>query len=186
MGAYQPWTEAARTQQQAAQVLEALSVYEARKGANPLGSKAFWMWASGASAAEPFTLEVMTAFKCNGWTGPTTITPMRASFRKEMEEFKAGFPAFYEHTKRGTGASGECLYYGFAQEGNTVFCREGYKSAEGVLAHLDEVEEELGKAIKLVGEGGLKLTAIGPAAELVSLHTMTPQKQAAPMHPHDS
>ena len=98
-----------------------------------------------------------------------------------MEEFKAGFPAFYEATKAGTLASGNCLYYGFAVEGNTVFCREvrvgmcasecalecaclvcsythththththtqGYTSADGVLAHLDEVKEPLDAALK--------------------------------------
>ena len=57
----------------------------------------------------------------------------------KMDEFKAGWPAFYEHTKAGTMASGHCLYYGFTVEGNTVYCREGYTSADGLLAHLGEV-----------------------------------------------
>ncbi len=111
-----------------------------------------------------------------------TIVPYFTVPEGKMDEFKAGFPAFYEHTRRGTGASGECLYYGFAQEGNTVFCREGYKSAEGVLAHLDEVKAELGKAVALVGDGGLELAVMGPAAELVSLHTVALHTQAARMY----
>merc|ERR1711887_316429 len=87
----------------------------------------------------------------------------------KMDAFKAGFADFYKHTKEGTGASGECLYYGFAQDGNKIFCREGYKSAAGVLAHLGEVKAELDIAVGLVGDGGLDLSVMGPAAELEKL-----------------
>ena len=54
-------------------------------------------------------------------------------------------------------------------QGNTVFCREGYASAEGVLAHLDEVKEELDAACGLVGPTGLSLSVMGPKAELDAL-----------------
>merc|ERR1711959_863893 len=84
-----------------------------------------------------------------------TIVPYFTVPEGKMDAFKAGFADFYKHTKEGTAASGECLYYGFAQEGNKIFCREGYKSADGVLAHL--------------GEGGLDLSVMGPAAELEKL-----------------
>ena len=46
--------------------------------------------------------------------------------------------------KKGTK---EVVYYGFAIEGNTVFCREAYKSADGVLAHLGDVKASLDKAV---------------------------------------
>merc|ERR1711966_87341 len=69
-----------------------------------------------------------------------TIVPYFTVPEGKMDAFKAGFADFYKHTKEGTGASGECLYYGFAQEGNKIFCREGYKSAAGVLAHLGEAK----------------------------------------------
>merc|ERR1712093_867647 len=98
-----------------------------------------------------------------------TIVPYFTIPEGKMDEFKAGFPTFYEHTKAGTKTSGECEYYGFAIEGNTVFCREGYKSADGVLAHLGEVKEELDAAVAMVGEGGLNLAVMGPAAELEKL-----------------
>ena len=96
-----------------------------------------------------------------------TIVPYFTVPEGKMDEFKAGFADFYKHTNEGTGASGECLYYGFAQEGNKIFCREGYKSAAGVLAHLGEVKAELDKAVSIVGDGGLDLSVMGPAAELV-------------------
>merc|ERR1719169_273630 len=98
-----------------------------------------------------------------------TIVPCFTVPDGKMDEFKAGFPAFYEKTKAGTFASGECLYYGFAIEGNKVFCREGYKSAAGVLAHLGEVKAELDAAVGLVGEGGLNLAVMGPTGELEKL-----------------
>ena len=98
-----------------------------------------------------------------------TIVPYFSVPDDKMDEFTSGFSNFYKHTREGTLASGECLYYGFAVEGNKVFCREGYKSAEGVLAHLGEVEEELGVACGIVGESGLDLSVMGPAAELEKL-----------------
>ena len=98
-----------------------------------------------------------------------TIVPYFTVPEGKMDAFKAGFADFYKHTKEGTAASGECLYYGFAQEGNKIFCREGYKSAAGVLAHLGEVKAELDIAVGLVGEGGLSLSVMGPAAELEKL-----------------
>jgi hypothetical protein len=56
-------------------------------------------------------------------------------------------------------------------QGNTVFCREGYASAEGVLAHLDEVKEELAIACQIVGAGGLDLAVMGPGPELDKLRS---------------
>merc|ERR1719183_2502928 len=95
-----------------------------------------------------------------------TVVPYFTVPEGKLEEFKAGFPAFYEGTKNGTK---ECLYYGFCCEGNRVFCREGYKNAEGVLAHLADVKAPLDAAVALVGEGGLDLSVMGPAAELEKL-----------------
>ena len=63
----------------------------------------------------------------------------------------------------------ECLYYGFATCDNKVYCREGYDSAAGVLAHLGDVKAPLDVAVAIVGEGGLDLSVMGPAAELEKL-----------------
>ena len=95
-----------------------------------------------------------------------TIVPYFTVPEGKMDEFKRGFAAFYEGTKAGTD---ECLYYGFCVCGDKVFCREGYKSAAGVLAHLGDVKAPLDAAVALVGEGGLDLSVMGPAAELEKL-----------------
>jgi hypothetical protein len=95
-----------------------------------------------------------------------TIVPYFTVPDGKMAAFKKGFGQFYKGTRTGTK---ETIYYGFATEGNTVFCREGYKNAEGCLAHLGDVKEALDKALEIVGEGGLDLAVMGPAAELEKL-----------------
>ena len=77
-----------------------------------------------------------------------------------------GLNAFYADTRAGTD---KCLYYGFATSGNHVFCREGYADAEGALQHAADVDAPLGAALDIVGEGGLDLGVMGPAAELEKL-----------------
>eukprot|EP00933_Yihiella_yeosuensis_P081565 TRINITY_DN95218_c0_g1_i1.p1 TRINITY_DN95218_c0_g1~~TRINITY_DN95218_c0_g1_i1.p1 ORF type:complete len:275 (-),score=69.69 TRINITY_DN95218_c0_g1_i1:276-1100(-) len=101
-----------------------------------------------------------------------TIVPYFTVPDGKMEEFKAGFPRFYDLTKGGTK---DCLYYGFAVHGNKVFCREGYRSAESALAHIGDVKEPLDAAVAMVGEGGLDLSVMGPAAELEKMkEALTP------------
>ena len=95
-----------------------------------------------------------------------TVVPYFTVPEGKMEEFKAGFPKFYERTKAGTS---ECHYYGFCVHENRVFCREGYRSAEGVLAHLSDVKEALDAAVAIVGPSGLDLSVMGPPAELEKL-----------------
>ena len=94
-----------------------------------------------------------------------TIVPYFTVPDGKMDEFKAGFKGFYDGVATGTD---ETLYYGFATCGNKVFCREGYKSAAGALAHIADVDGPLNAALAIVGEGGLDLSVIvmGPAAEL--------------------
>ena len=99
-----------------------------------------------------------------------SIVPFFTVPEGKLAEFKSHFAKFYECTKNGTGlGSKQCLYYGFAINGNNVFCREGYTSAEGAMAHAKEVDEVLKKAIALVGKDNLDLSVIGPKAELDKL-----------------
>lgn len=95
-----------------------------------------------------------------------TIVPYFTVPEGKMDEMKALFSKFYEGTKAGTD---ECLYYAIAIEGSTVFFRQGYKTAAGVLAHMGDVKEALDAALAIVGEGGLNLNVMGPAAELEKL-----------------
>lgn len=86
----------------------------------------------------------------------------------KMDDFTAEFPKFISATKGGAGAAG-CFYYGFGVEGSSVFCREGYDSAESVTKHGADVKEMLEEAVKAVGTGGLKINVVGPKAEIEKL-----------------
>merc|ERR1711879_758840 len=120
----------------------------------PLGTK-FWELDSGSL--------------WNGCaSGPDTHVSIMPYFTVpdgKVDQFKSAFEKFYSGTKAGTE---ECLYYGFAVHGNEVFCREGYKSAEGVLAHLGDVKAALDEVVALV-EGAVDVSVIGPLAELEKL-----------------
>ena len=102
-----------------------------------------------------------------------TVCPYFKVPEGKMEAFKAGFADFYKATAAGTD---ECLYYGFAVSGNTVFCREGYKSAAGALQHLADVDAPLNAALEMIGGiGAVDLSVMGPAAELDQLReALTP------------
>ncbi len=76
---------------------------------------------------------------------------------------KALLPVFVAKTQ-GEAAN---LSYGFTLNGDEVFCREAYTSAEGVLAHLANVGPELDK---MLSHAALtRLEVHGPAAELAKL-----------------
>jgi hypothetical protein len=60
-----------------------------------------------------------------------------------------------------------CLYYGFCFDGNLVHCREGYRDADAALAHLGNVGETLGEALKI--SKLVRLEIHGPASELAKL-----------------
>ena len=81
----------------------------------------------------------------------------------KLDEFKAGFPMFVELTK----AEPKNLFYEFSVNGETVFCREGYVDAAGLLAHLDNVGALLAQAMKIADL--VRLEVHGPAAELEKL-----------------
>ncbi len=61
----------------------------------------------------------------------------------------------------------KCLYYGFSFDGDEAHCREGYADAEGLLAHLGNVGELLGEALKVADI--IRLEVHGPEQELAKL-----------------
>lgn len=61
----------------------------------------------------------------------------------------------------------KCLYYGFSFLGDEAFCREGYQDAEGLLAHLKNVDDLLKQAFKIADITRLEIH--GPEAELAKL-----------------
>ena len=60
---------------------------------------------------------------------------------KTMDEFKALWKDFIPKMQ----SEGNCVFYEFCFTDDAAYCREGYIGAEGVLAHLANVEETLGK-----------------------------------------
>ena len=80
-----------------------------------------------------------------------------------LDAFVALMPKFVAATAAEPG----CLYYDFTRSGNIAFCREAYVGAEGVLAHLDNVGELLGKFLELADIERLEVH--GPAAEIDKL-----------------
>ena len=89
-----------------------------------------------------------------------------------MTDFKTVMEKFCSAAKNGTT---DCLFYGFAEAGDRVWCREAYTGAQGVLDHLAEVKQPHEEGLKILGEAGLRVDIIGPASELEILRpALTP------------
>jgi quinol monooxygenase YgiN len=59
------------------------------------------------------------------------------------------------------------LFYGFTVNGDEIFCREAYESAEGLLAHLQNVEAPLAEMLTVADL--IRVELHGPAEELEKL-----------------
>ena len=81
----------------------------------------------------------------------------------KLEAVKAGFPRFVEKT----ATEKDCLFYGFTSNGEEMFCREAYQSAEGVLAHLENIGALLAEMLTMVDL--IRFEVHGPAKELEKL-----------------
>jgi quinol monooxygenase YgiN len=81
----------------------------------------------------------------------------------KLEALKAGLPAFVEKTK----TEKKNLFYDFTINGDEVMCREAYIDAEGLLAHLANVDALLKEAFKIADL--TRLEVHGPAKELDKL-----------------
>ena len=74
-------------------------------------------------------------------------------------------PIMAEFVRR-TGTEGRMVFYGWDIDGDTLYCREGYRDGDAANAHLKNVGSCIGE---LLAEGVAKLNSItihGPAAEL--------------------
>ncbi|MDO8376388.1 MAG: hypothetical protein Q7S91_04270 [Aquabacterium sp.] len=92
-----------------------------------------------------------------------TLVPYFQINEGQLEAFKALGPQFVAKTRSEPG----CVHYCFSFNGMVAHCREGYDNADAVLAHLGNVGELLGEALKLASI--IKLEVHGPAAELDKL-----------------
>ncbi len=92
-----------------------------------------------------------------------TIVPYFIVHEGQLDAFKDKCEDFVELS----GNEPKCLYYGFSFDGNQAHCREGYKDAEGLLAHLKNVGTLLNEAIKISDLTRLEIH--GPETELAQL-----------------
>lgn len=92
-----------------------------------------------------------------------TLVPYFTVNEGQLDAFKALGPRFVEATKTEAGV----LHYAFSFDGMTAHCREGYVDASGVLAHLENVGEILGEALKISELSRLEVH--GPASEVDQL-----------------
>ena len=81
----------------------------------------------------------------------------------KIEAVKAAFPQFIEKT----ATEKDNLFYGFGVNSDEVFCREAYGSADGLLAHLENVAAPLSEMLKVADL--IRMEVHGPADELEKL-----------------
>jgi len=92
-----------------------------------------------------------------------TLVPYFAVQAGKLDAFKALGEQMVERTK----SESECVFYGFSFNDHQAFCREGYTSAEGILAHLENVDELLKQALGIAILERLEVHA--PASEIAKL-----------------
>lgn len=92
-----------------------------------------------------------------------TLVPYFEVQEGQLEAFKALGPKFVAKTRTEPG----CMHYAFSFSGNIAHCREGYVDAAAVLAHLQNVGELLGEALKIAKI--VKLEVHAPASEVEKL-----------------
>ena len=92
-----------------------------------------------------------------------TLVPYFTVQSGKLDEFKALGEQMVERTK----TERDCVFYGFSFNGDQAFCREGYGSAEGILAHLENVDGLLKQALEIANLDKLEVHA--PASEIEKL-----------------
>lgn len=80
-----------------------------------------------------------------------------------LDDFKKLITKFIERTR----TEETCYYYDFSVSGDTVFCREAYAGAAGLLAHLENVGAQIEEALTM--SDLVRLEVHGPAADLAQL-----------------
>ncbi len=92
-----------------------------------------------------------------------TFVPYLNVSEGKLGDFKALSREFVEQSKKEPG----CLHYGFTFDGNRAHVREGYRDAESLLAHLENVGPLLNRALKITEITRLEIH--GPESELAKL-----------------
>ncbi len=92
-----------------------------------------------------------------------SIAPYFKVAEGQLDAFKVLCEQFVTKTQ----TEPKALYYGFSFDGDQVHCREGYADADGLLAHLENVDALLQDAFKIAELTRLEIH--GTEAELARL-----------------
>lgn len=92
-----------------------------------------------------------------------TLVPYFSVHSGKLDAFKGLCEQFVAKTSE----EPECLFYGFSFDGDQAHCREGYKSAEALLFHLENVGAILEEALEIADLARLEIH--GPEPELAKL-----------------
>jgi hypothetical protein len=92
-----------------------------------------------------------------------TLVPYFKVNEDQLAAFKSIVPQFVARTRNEPG----CVHYAFSFDGLEAHCREGYDDAAAVLAHLENVGDLLGEALRVSEITRLEVHA--PAAEVEKL-----------------
>ena len=92
----------------------------------------------------------------------------------ELEVFKRLAQDLVETTRGEMG----CLYYGFSYSEGEAFCREGYKDADSLVAHLDNVSDLLQKLENIVEV--VRVEVHGPENEIAKLRSWHSIQELSP------
>lgn len=92
-----------------------------------------------------------------------TLVPYFTVQDGKLDEFKALGEKMVERTRNEDAVS----FYGFSFAGQQAHCREGYSNADGILAHLENVDALLQEALKIASLDRLEVHA--PASEIAKL-----------------
>ncbi len=92
-----------------------------------------------------------------------TLVPYFKVADGRLVEFKALCEQFVAKTNE----EEKVMFYGFSFDGDQAHCREGYQDADGVLAHLQNVDALLKQALEIAEI--TRLEVHGPAAEVDKL-----------------
>lgn len=92
-----------------------------------------------------------------------TICPYFKVHEGKLDSFKTLCEKFVEMTR----SEEKCHFYGFSFDGNEAHCREGYADADGLLAHLENVDAPLKEALSM--SDLVRLEIHGPDHELTKL-----------------
>jgi hypothetical protein len=90
----------------------------------------------------------------------------------KLDEIKALLPEFVKKS----ATEEKILQYAFTLNGDEIFCRESYRDAAGVLAHLSNVGDLLNRMLTMADL--IRLELHGPAGELEAL-----REPLASLHP---